>query len=55
MALRKWGLGILLVVLAYVGLAYGLSVLVDLLVRSVILVALLAIAVLVPLLVFRYL
>ena len=55
MALRTWGLGILLVVLAFVGLAYGLSVLVELLARGAILVALLAIAVLVPLLVFRWL
>jgi hypothetical protein len=55
MALRNWLLGILFVILAYVGLAYGVSVLLELLFRSVILVVLLAIAVLVPLLVFRFL
>jgi hypothetical protein len=54
MAIRNWLLGSLLVVLAFVGLVYGLAVLTTLLVRGVILVALLAVAVLVPLAVFRY-
>jgi len=54
MAIRNWLLGSLLVVLAFVGLVYGLAVLRELLVRGVILVALLAVAVLVPLAVFRY-
>jgi hypothetical protein len=55
MALRKWLLASLFLLFAFVGLAYGLPVLTELLVRGVIVVVLLAIAVLVPLVVFRYL
>ena len=55
MAIRNWLVGAMLLLLAVVGLVYGASVLTSLLVRGVILVALIAIAVLVPLVVFRYL
>jgi len=53
MAPWKWIGGTLAVTLALVWLVYGASVVRTLLVRSVILVALIAIAVAVPLLVFR--
>jgi hypothetical protein len=55
MAIRNWLVGSLILLLAVVGLAYGVSVLTELLVRGVVLVALIAVAVLVPLAVFRYL
>lgn len=55
MSLRNWGIGFLIAILAYVGLAYGVSTLVGLLTRGVILVVLIAVAVLVPMLVFRWL
>lgn len=55
MRLRNWLIGSVILILAFVGLVYGLSVLTELLLRGVILVALLAIAVLVPMVFLRWL
>jgi hypothetical protein len=55
MGLRNWLIGSVLLILAFVGLVYGIPVLTELLVRGVILVALIAIAVLVPMAFLRWL
>jgi hypothetical protein len=55
MRLRNWLVGSVLLTLALVGVVYGLSVLRELLFRGVILVALIAIAVIVPIVFLRWL
>jgi hypothetical protein len=55
MRLRNWFVGSVLLTLVFVGVVYGLSVLTDLLRGGVILVALIALAVLVPMVFLRWL
>ena len=55
MRIRSWLAAGVLLTLALVGVVYGVSVLRELLVRGVILVALLAIAVIVPMVFLRWL
>jgi hypothetical protein len=55
MRLRNWLVGSVILALVLVGAVYGLPVLRELLFRGVILVALLAIAVLVPMVFLRWL
>lgn len=55
MRLRNWLVGGVLLTLTFVGIVYGLSVLRELLFRGVILVALIAIAVIVPMVFLRWL
>ena len=55
MRLRNWLVGSVILTLVLVGVVYGLPVLRELLFRGVILVALLAIAVLVPMVFLRWL
>lgn len=55
MRLRGWLIGSVLLILAFVGLVYGIPVLTELLFRGAILVVLIAIAVLVPMVFLRWL
>ncbi|MFB6227834.1 MAG: hypothetical protein ABEH88_04510 [Halobacteriales archaeon] len=55
MRIRNWLVGSVVLILAFVGLVYGIPVLTELLFRGVILVVLLAVAVLVPMVFLRWL
>jgi hypothetical protein len=55
MRLRNWLVGSVLLTLVFVGVVYGLPVLRELLFRGVILVALLAIAIIIPMVFLRWL
>jgi hypothetical protein len=55
MRIRNWLIGGVLLILAFVGLVYGVPALTELLARGVILVVLIAVAVLVPMVLLRWL
>lgn len=55
MRIRNWLIGGVLLILAFVGLVYGVPALTELLARGVILVVLIAVAVLVPMVFLRWL